>query len=321
MELISVIAITATVMLLWMFFQVAWIGSRILDKKMLKDVQAPPDHIRKEQRSIFFTFVVFGTGTMAFSYIVGIASSWSAEEILVMDSVDTVERPFGVTGSILFAGSLFIFAIFTMFLFAAHFRTRPLSAAELVADIRALEAQAASTSRNEKLKKLELEMTSTRKTFRKQWHANGLTRRFYCIFMMMPSRASYKRSEVYRFALQWQWNKKSWKFAWFASAALAAIVVIEAVWLLFLNVFPVFPVLIVLIIALVLAGFISWLQIMCACAELRYLAADIRLELARFKAMRVGIAGMRASQASHGQPLSARTSKLLFAIGPLQLWI
>jgi len=307
-------------MLVWMFFQLAWVGSRTLDRKMLRDVEAPAEHVRREQRSLFFTFVILGTGTMAFSYVVGIASSWSAEELQKIGTTENVERPFGISGSILFSGSLFLFALFTMLLFVAHFRSRAPTSAEILADIKAFDPKAGGASPSARIDQLKTGMTASRMQFRKRWQSNGLDRNFYSLFLRCSMQAPPARAAVYRYATAWQWRKKTWVPFTAGSVLLALGLLIEMILVLSQGGATPIGVLVLVILALLLALSIVWLQVACAIAELRFLAADMRLELGRFKSATARLAAFSTSEATSPGTSSVRHRRILLVVGPLQIW-
>ncbi|MDP9888297.1 hypothetical protein [Pseudarthrobacter enclensis] len=314
------ISIIISVMLVWMFFQVAWVGSRTLDRKMLKDVEAPADNVRKEQRSVFFTFVILGTGTMAFSYVVGIASSWSAEELQKIGSTENVERPYGISGSVLFSGSLFLFALFTMILFGAHFRSKAPMPAEILADIKAFDPMTGGASSSARLDQLKKGMSASRAQFRRRWQSNSLDRNFYSLFLHHSMQTPPRRAVLYRYATAWQWKKKTWIPFTAGSFALALGLLIEMVLFLFQSGATLIAVLVFVVLALLLAGSIVWLQVACATAELRFLAADIRLELGRFKSATARLAAFDTSAGANAEPSPVRAQRLLLVVGPLQIW-
>lgn len=317
---LAVTSILITLVLVWMFFQIAWVGSRTLDRKMLRDVEAPADHVRREQRSVFFTFVVLGTGTMAFTYVVGIASSWSAEELQKMGSGTLVERPLGISGSVLFSGSLFLFALFTMILFGAHFRSKAPSSAEILADVKALDSSTARDSLPARIEQLKAGMSASRSQFRKRWHTNALDRNFYIHFMQRRDQKPFRRADRHQFVAVWLLKKKTWIPFTVACFLLALAVLITTVIIIAQTGAPFFGGLVLVALALVFALSLVGLQVACAYAELRFLAADLHLELGRYKSATARLAALAASPTDYEVPPSVRAQHLVLALGPLQIW-
>lgn len=275
-----------------------------------------PHSERIERKQLLFSVLIIGTGTLTFSYITGIAASWSVED-LSGNQAQTNVRPFNLSGITLFFVAFAAYAVFSITAFVFYFRRTNLTPAEIWADVQAAAPPFPDHPDMTKVRNLQRQLSDSRKAFRRQWAGKNFDQGFYRLYVHeRTSTAETKLNKLtLTYAAKWHWRRKPlWRLTAILAGVISVALLLEAA-VIAIHGHP---------SALILApvgAVVLTLQLLCAHMQLIVQGNLMNLDLTLFRQSRSQLTLWAEPQEAIAEdPLAGLTKRRVLAFGGWQLW-